>query len=256
MFLKTIYSLVDSLAPFALSGEFCTRYDSYDNSGILLDCGGETDKVLFSLDCSSEAVKRAKKTGAKCIVTHHPAIFQPVRSLKDGDPVLECAKNGISVISAHLNLDCAEGGIDDCLMHGLGGTKAEKVMQPLSSGGYGKVFTVDKTPLSEYAEQVKKEFHTQKLLVYGNRPVHKIASFCGSGMDEGSVNFAFASGADTFVSSDAKHHLIARAVELGLNVILLTHYAAENYGFVRFYESMKKLLKAASCEYLCDERFL
>ncbi|MDE7158532.1 MAG: Nif3-like dinuclear metal center hexameric protein, partial [Clostridiales bacterium] len=58
--------------------------------------------------------------------------------------------------------------------------------------------------------------------------------------------------------SDGKHHLVAQAVEAGLNVILLTHYAAENYGFHRFYENMKKLLEKSgvACEYCCDERFL
>lgn len=258
MYSKTIYNAVDTLAPFALSGEFCEKYHSYDNSGLLLDCGGEITKVLFSLDCSPSAVEEAKRTGAQCIVSHHPAIFQPVRSLQEGNAVLECAKHGISVISAHLNLDCAAGGIDDCLMNGLGGKKAEKVMSVLSAGGYGKLFTVNETPLSEYAERVKAAFHTQKLLVYGNRPVKKAASFCGAGMDEQSVSFALSSGADTFVSSDQKHHLVAALVEAGLNVLLLTHYAAENIGFSRFYENMKKILNGSgvACEYFCDERFL
>lgn len=255
---KTIYNTVDTLAPFALSKELCERYHAYDNSGLLLDCGGEIKKVLFSLDCSQIAVEKAKEIGAKCIVTHHPAIFQPLHSLQEGSAVLECAKNGISVISAHLNLDCAVGGIDDCLMNGLGGEQAEKVMQPLSAGGYGKLFTIAETPLAAFTEQVKTTFGTQKLLVYGNRPVKKVACFCGAGMDEGSVRFACISGADTFVSSDAKHHLIAALADAGLNVVLLTHYAAEQYGFSRFYENVKKILNGSgvACEYFCDERFL
>lgn len=258
MYSKMIYNAVDKLAPFSLSNELCEQYHHYDNSGLLLDCGGEITKVLFALDCSPRAVEAAKKTGAQCIVTHHPAIFQPVRSLQEGDAVLECAKSGISIVSAHLNLDCAKGGIDDCLMNGLGGERAEKVMQTLSAGGYGKLFTINETPLATYTERVKTAFGTQKLVVYGNRSVKKVASFCGAGMDEQSVNFACSSGADTFVSSDAKHHLITAIVDAGMNIILLTHYASEQYGFSRFYDNMKKILNESdvACEYFCDERFL
>lgn len=62
-------------------------------------------------------------------------------------------------------------------------------------------------------------------------------------MDESTVAFALAEGADTFLSSDGKHHLIAQLVAHNVNVILLTHYAAENYGFVRFAENLRNKLK-------------
>ena len=83
-----------------------------------------------------------------------------------------------------------------------------------------------------------------------------MASFCGAGMDETSVAFAVAEGADTFLSSDGKHHLIAELVERGLNVILLTHYAAENYGFIRFVENLKTKLKGLPIGVFTDERLL
>ncbi|MDE5896604.1 MAG: Nif3-like dinuclear metal center hexameric protein, partial [Clostridia bacterium] len=210
--MKTIYDIADSVAPFALSNEYCERYGARDNSGIQLDCGGAVACVLFSLDLSDRALARAKEIGADCIFTHHPAIYNPLYSLGEsgaGKNILACAKAGISVISSHLSLDCAEGGIDDCLMQGLGGTAAEAVMHPLSRGGYGKVFAVEETPLADFIETTRKRFHVWRAFVYGGRPVKKIASFCGAGMDDATVAFAIASGADTFVSADGKHHLIA-----------------------------------------------
>ncbi|MGN1076941.1 MAG: Nif3-like dinuclear metal center hexameric protein, partial [Candidatus Gallimonas sp.] len=140
--MNRIYEEIDKIAPFALSDEFCGKYGGHDNSGVLVDCGGEVEKILFSLDCSRFAVKRAEETGANLIVTHHPVIFHPLSSLKAGDAVFECVQAGISVISAHLNLDCAPGGIDDSLMFALGGEKAEKTMYPVSGGGYGKFFRI------------------------------------------------------------------------------------------------------------------
>ena len=75
-------------------------------------------------------------------------------------------------------------------------------------------------------------------------------------MDESSVAFALAEGADTFVSSDGKHHLIAQLVGQGMNVVLLTHYAAENYGFIRFADNLKQKIKGTPVTVFTDERLL
>lgn len=72
MKLNEIYALLDALAPKALGDEFCKTYGAYDNSGVLVDAGGEIDKALFSLDLSLAAVEEAKRAGAGLIVTHHP----------------------------------------------------------------------------------------------------------------------------------------------------------------------------------------
>lgn len=256
MRLNLIYEEIDKLAPFALSGEFCAKYGGHDNSGVLVDCDGEIKKILFSLDCSRLAVKRAKETGANLIVTHHPVIFYPISSMKAGDPVFECVKAGISVISAHLNLDCAAGGIDDSLMFALGGEKAEKTKYPLSGGGYGKFFRIPPRSGEEFLSRAQGALGTTRTLFYGNgREIGSVASFCGAGMDEESLSFALQCGADVVVSSDGKHHLIAQAVEAGKSVLLLTHYAAENYGFRRFYQTIKNKVDLP-CEFFADGRFL
>ncbi len=258
MRLKKIYEIADGLAPFSLSREWCELYDGYDNSGILLDCGEEISRILFSLDLSLAAIERAKQFGAQLIMTHHPAIYSPLKSLSasgEGKEILACARAGISVISAHLNLDCATDGIDESFMKGLGGEHALCVMERLSSGAYGRVFEVEETPFDEYVKAMKKTFQTQRITVYGNRPVKRVACFCGGGMDEKSVAFAAQNGADTFVSSDGKHHLVTAAVESGMNVLLLTHYASEVYGFHRYYEKIKEK-SGVPCEFFTDERYL
>lgn len=259
--MSTIYEIADSIAPFALSKEYCEKYGCRDNSGVQIDCGGETKGVLFALDLSLDAIARAKKIGANCIITHHPAIFNPLYSLEEAGSnkeVLAAAQAGISVLSSHLNLDTAKGGIDDCLMKGLGGKKADQVMHTLTGGSYGKVFAVTKCEFGKFSEHVSEEFHTAKIVSYGSGNVKKVASFCGAGMNEESVAFAIDSGVDTFVSSDGKHHLIKELVERGVKVVLLTHYAAEQYGFARYYEKFEKLLKekGVRAELYTDERFL
>ena len=255
---REMYKLVDSLAPFALSRAYCEKIQGYDNSGLLLDCGKDAECILFSLDLSKAAVEEAKRIGAGLIVTHHPAIYAPLKNLTPdgaGASILMAAGAGISVLSAHLNLDIAEGGIDESLMFGLGGKKADAFYERVEGGAYGRVYDVEETPLAEYAARVKETFQTGRLVVYGEKPVKRVASFCGAGMDEGSILFALQNGADTFVSSDQKHHLVAMAQEAGMNVLLLTHYAAEHYGFTRFFERVKAKI-SEKCVFFTDARLL
>ncbi len=257
MRLTTVYEIADQIAPFALSKEYCAKYGAYDNSGILLDCGEDIKKILFSLDLSSAAVARAKETGANLLVTHHPAVYSPLHALgeNEGKNVLQCARAGISVISAHLNLDCAAGGIDECLMHALGGSKEEAVMELISAGGYGRVFSVPVCGIGQFAARAQANLSAKRVFVYGDAPVERVASFCGAGLNEGALAFASDHGADTVVSSDIKHHILAEAAERRLNVIVFTHYAAEDYGFHRFYQKIKEK-SGVPCEHFRDERFL
>jgi putative NIF3 family GTP cyclohydrolase 1 type 2 len=120
MKLIEIYEIAKKEAPKSLSDEYCEKYGAYDNSGIIVNTGEEIDKILFSLDMTNEAVEKAVKIGAKLIITHHPAIYGKISELSVddtlGEKLIKCIKNGISVISMHLNLDCAKDGIDENLM--------------------------------------------------------------------------------------------------------------------------------------------
>lgn len=259
MTVKEIYKYADMVAPFVLSREYCERYGARDNSGVQLDCGEPFDCILFSLDLTESAIRRAKEIGAGAIFTHHPSIFNPLYSLSEesGACILECAKNKISVLSAHLNLDCAKGGIDETLMNRLGGKCADGIMHKLSleGSGYGRIYSVENRPFSQFAEQAKTALGAERVLKYGDRPVQKVASFCGAGMDDGTVAFALRNGADTFVSSDPKHHLISALLENNVNILILTHYAAENAGFYEYYRAIKKS-SGVRCEFFTDARYL
>ncbi len=250
MKLSEIYALADKIAPKKLSDEFCARYGAYDNSGVLVDCGEEIKGVLFSLDLSFAAIEKAIANGCNLIITHHPAIYGKIADICVGDTLGEklvaCIKKGISVISMHLNLDGAIDGIDESLRDGVclaTNTKKandEKVMHPLEEGGYGRVYGIQATRLETLALGIEKEFSTKRVLVYGdmNKEITRVASFCGAGVDEGAIAFAKAQGGDVIISSDFKHHLIALALESNLAVVILPHYASENYGFEKYYKKI------------------
>ena len=236
MKLIEIFDKLETIAPVALSDEFCRKYRMYDNSGIIIDCKEDIKGALFSLDLSFKAIDEAKKRGFNLIVTHHPAIFGGISRISADDVIGTCLKSGISVISMHLNFDSAPQGIDYHLMRGLGGENAE-ILDDVQGGGYGRVYSVNEIKFSELEKTVCSNFNTQRALFYGdkNKHVKKIASFCGAGCNNEAIGFAKRNGADVFVSSDMKHHEIAGLLGMGINVIHLTHYSAENYGFNKIY---------------------
>ena len=269
MKLNEFYKITNEFAPKTLSDEYCKTFNCYDNSGILVDTGEDVNAVLFTLDLSMQAIEKAIAYKVKLIVTHHPVIYGGIQNVcvdafqPLGEKLVRCIQNGISVISMHLNLDCAEGGIDASLKEGIekcaGGGNSEtlSIMHPLSQGGYGRAYTVGETTLGALAQEMEKEFSTSRILAYGKKEktISRIASFCGSGFDEESVRFAVEHDVDVIVSSDPKHHVLTLANEKNISVIVLTHYASEYYGFKKYYEKIRQHV-GVPCLLHTDEELL
>ena len=271
MKLCEIYKIADELAPKALSDEYCAKYGAYDNSGVLVDADEDIVGAVFSLDISDKAIDKVIAEGANLIFTHHPAIYGKISSLCAGDPrltggkLVRCLKKGISVLSMHLNLDGAADGIDESLMQGImraadtvcNASNEVQIMHPLTGGGYGRAYDISALSLQSLCEGMEKEFSTKRIVSYGekDKPIKRVASFCGAGVDEASIIWAAKEGADVIVSADFKHHLISMAVEMGLSVIALTHYASENYGFEKFYQKIRQRMDVP-CVYHTDENLL
>lgn len=247
--------MLDGVAPKALSDEYVQNYGAYDNSGLLIDTGRDVTAVVFTLDLTMEAIDAAVERGAQLIVTHHPVIYGKIDHLAVGEPlgkkIIRCLEQGISIVSMHLNLDVACGGIDESLQQGLllavnragGDAKGQEgVMQRVSCGGYGRISTTGGVSTKALCAAIEEEFSTKLVVVENAEQVNKIASFCGAGVDEGTIAYAASMGADAMLSSDWKHHLILLAREAGMTVMQMPHYASEIYGFKKYYERMRQLL--------------
>lgn len=258
--LDEFFGVLDGIAPIKYSLMQIEKGD-YDNSGILVRIHNKVLRALFSLDLSVAAVKKAKTLGCDTVVTHHPAIYHPVKSLDlfgDTAAVTLAARYGLNVISMHLNLDVAAGGIDDSLSKGLGGENCRFLDGLDDYAHYGREFTAEGS-LAEFCKRVNITFGTRKTLVYGNpkNKVGVVASFCGGG-SEYALSYARQGGAaDTIVTSDMPHHVLKELTERGKQVIILTHYASENYGFRKFFDTVKeKVAGNAETLFFEDKRFL
>ena len=140
---------------------------------------------------------------------------------------------------------------------GVGMRSNTEIMHPIEASGYGRVYDIQPTTLEKLEENVKKVFSTDRVLIYGEKDekITRAASFCGAGGDEEGVLFAKKMGADVILSADFKHHVVTFAVESGLSVIALTHYASENYGIKKYYEKIRRQVEIP-CVFHTDEILL
>ena len=253
---RELYKKLLKYAPMEISDRFVAE-GAYDNSGMILETDKDIKTVVFCLDLTENSVEYAIEKGAEAIVTHHPAIYRPVKNLLDGSAVLKAANAGIGVISNHLNLDGAKEGIDYFLAKGLGG-EIVGILDDFGNGeGYGRVSLVNST-VCEIAERYKREFRTEKVWIYGdkNKRITKIASFCGAGLGDEEVEQSIEAGAELVVSADIPHHVLLNAVQKGLCVLSCTHYGTENYGMKKFSEKCAAEIKNLKIYFFEDERLI
>jgi putative NIF3 family GTP cyclohydrolase 1 type 2 len=96
---KDIFSFLDSLAPFSTSAP-------WDNTGLLV--GNENikvKKVMLSLDVTGDVIDEAIKNNVDLVITHHPLIFEGVKSVTADKLLYKAVASGISFISSHTCLD-------------------------------------------------------------------------------------------------------------------------------------------------------
>lgn len=225
-----ILSYLETLAPRSMKMD-------WDNVGLL--CGGKSrpvTKVLVALDPFEGVCKEAVQWGAELILTHHPLIFSPLKSVTDETSIgravqLLCA-NSISAINAHTNLDCAPGGVNDCLARTLGLSDVQ-VIVPSGVDELGRPWgllrqgTVEAQLLSDFLPKVKSALNCEGLrYVNGGKPVHRVA--VGGGACASELLDAVNAGCDTFVTADVKYNQFWDAKDLGLNLIDAGHFPTEN----------------------------
>lgn len=215
---------------------FCTQMD-FDNAGFLI---GRSDspvtKVLLSLDITPGVALEASNVGAQLIVSHHPVIFNPIKSVTDQDPVgqtlLILAENRIAAICVHTNLDKAPGGVNDVLARtlGLDDIGYLETVESLPSGDYGigRFGTLaEEMPLAQFCKSVKQRLSSNGIRYAScGKPVKKVA--VGGGACHDYIKNALLCGCDTFVTSDLKYNDFLDACDIGINLVDAGHFPTEN----------------------------
>ena len=219
MQVKEMLDFLYTVAPKELAEDF-------DNVGLLIgDENAEISRVVVTLDCFDEVIDRAEDLGANLIVTHHPIIFNPLKSVTSDSLVYKLISKGISVISMHTNLDKSQGGVNDALCDALGLYDVEKLT---SSDGFSlrKGYLDQPEDPYSFAKHIKEALGGAVKFVAGDRDITTVAVCGGSGGDF--LWDAVSSGADALVTADIKHHLFIEAGRLGISLYDAGHFNTED----------------------------
>ncbi|MDQ1257762.1 MAG: cyclohydrolase 1 type 2 [Candidatus Hydrogenedentes bacterium] len=138
MIVRDVCDVVERLAPLGFAYE-------WDRSGLNIgDPGAEVDCVLVALTVTRPVLDAACKAGAQMIVSHHPVLWEPLKTLRTDDPAtrlcLDLAQAGIACYAAHTNLDVTPGGVNDILADRLG-LRNRAPLFPMPRDGQVKLVT-------------------------------------------------------------------------------------------------------------------
>lgn len=222
---QDITNVLSMWAPPALS-------EDWDNVGLLVgDPEQPVRQVLVAMDIDGPVLTEAEAKGVDLIVTHHPPLLRPIRSLTMGDVtsryLIRLVRAGIAVYTAHTNLDRAAGGVNDTLASRL----SLQDVQPLQKGdtpGFGRWGNLpEPMRLDELGRRVKAALGAPFVLVAGDEGrVCRAVAVCG-GSGGSFIRDAVRCGVDVYVTGDVKYHDVQWAVAEGLAIIDAGHYATE-----------------------------
>ena len=233
MTLKNIIDIINRIAPFDLA-------ESWDNSGLQ---AGNPDwaikKILISLDVSMEVMEAARTWGADLVLSHHPLFLTPEKSIDfrsmPGSAIAMAAREKISILSAHTNMDKAWGGLNDYFARIIGIDNLDVLSldspvqelgdEPQGLGRIGDLNT--ELSLRDLSSHMKECLGLTHVRVTGDLDlrIKKVALCTGSG---GSLIDVFLkSPADVYITGDVKYHEARKIEEFHKGLIDVGHFASE-----------------------------
>jgi len=227
---QDIYREFDRIFPFKLQ-------DPFDNSGFLVgDPMKSVSEIFLTLDITNAACTDDRNSLADLVISHHPVIFDPIKSVTSVSPVYHLISNGISAICAHTNLDIAKNGINDYAFELISQTVAFKhekeVLEPIHSDGQGYGWIAELgTPIctEDLAAKLKEIFKCPNLRYssQGKETLKRISFVSGSG--GGALKSAIDKDCDCLITGDIKHNLWLDAQNAGIMLLDCGHFHTENF---------------------------
>lgn len=195
----------------------------------------EVTSVCVTLEITDESADEAIRRGADCIVTFHPFIYQPLRTITDrsrtGRLATRLIRAGVAVIAIHTNFDAHPRGTNAQFAGRLGLHSTRPLVPDKRREGYGMGITGNlpsPLPAEEVARMVDGICGAPVIFAPAHTPkmVSNIAIVCGSGFSF--LSNAIESGVDAFITADVKYHGFHAASE-HLTLISPGHYEMEQF---------------------------
>jgi dinuclear metal center YbgI/SA1388 family protein len=221
------------------------------DTGIGLTCGdpdAAVGSVLLAVDADQATIGEAIAMGAGMLVTHHPLLFRPVQSVAadtaKGALLHMMITHGVAHFAAHTNADVAVDGVNDALADAVGLIAARPLVPLAGSAGVGSAGVSsagvgsgrvgelpDALTLLAFtgwvADRLPGTVAGVRAAGDPDRLVRTVA-VCG-GAGDSYLPDAAAAGADVYLTSDLRHHVVAEFVAVPGNpaVVDVAHWAGE-----------------------------
>ena len=224
----TFLNVLEQWAPLSYSEE-------WDNCGLQV---GRRDKqlskIMIALTPGEAAVQAAADAEVDMLLTHHPMIFKPTKSVTTdtvlGQSIIKLIQHDINLYCAHTNLDMAVGGVNDVLAKALKLQEVTILENITEEYGIGRVGSLPEAmTLAQFLSMVAAQLECSHLSYQGElkRKVQKVALCGGSGISY--LKAAQKAEADVYVTGDMKYHDAQLASELGICAVDAGHFGTEKH---------------------------
>jgi dinuclear metal center YbgI/SA1388 family protein len=257
-----IKEIMDELAPPMLAEE-------WDNVGLQIgDPRQSVRRIWVALDPTLQVVKAACQKKVDLLITHHPLIFRPLKSIDFETPagsiIQMAAHHKLAVFSAHTNLDIARDGVNDVLAQRLElqnltvlkpvqGKRAQENIATLSFGeveyGIGRIGSLAKAgSLKSLVSMVKKRLKLDFVKVAGDleMKVTQVAICSGSG--SGLMEAFLSSKAQAYISGDIHYHDALEAQSVNRAIIDIGHFPSEHLVVNALVQQLEDVISKAGIE--------
>jgi dinuclear metal center YbgI/SA1388 family protein len=248
-----IIRVLEEIAPTKLA-------ESWDNPGLQVgDHRWQVKIIMISLDPTPGVMKHAAEMSIDMLVTHHPLIFRPIKSLDLSTPIGDfigtAIRNSIAVYAAHTNFDSVANGLNDMLAACLD-LKNVKVLAPTegdmstdtseeSINGLGRIGELERpTDLLSLCGTLKQALGLETVRIAGHTAgmARRVALCTGSGTSL--LDRFFHSGADVFITGDVRYHDARDAEDRQAALIDIGHFGSEHIMVAKLGDRLREMLAA------------
>lgn len=239
-----IMRLLEEIAPMDLA-------ESWDNPGLQVGrADWPVEKILVSLDPTPKVMTRAVEASVDLLITHHPLIFRPLKSIDLSSPVGKiinaAVENTIAVCAVHTNYDSAVDGLNDALMARIG-LKNVSVLSPHAqddvSCGLGRIGDLpNPTDLLSLCRTLKKTLGLKSVRMIGDSKMQASRIAVCSGSGSGLLERFFSSDAQVFITGDIRYHDAREVEDRGRALIDIGHFGSEHIMVTQVAERLKRIL--------------
>jgi len=241
--------------------------EAWDAPGLLVGSSSQrVSKVLLTVDVTNEVVQEAIDGNFDAIIAHHPFLLKGIQNLSGeqakGATLTKAIKHEIAIFSAHTNADIVPTGVSDVLASKIGIVFPLPLVETQRGIGHGRIGNLPKAvTLGDFAKSLAKVLPATAggVRVAGDyhQQISKVA-VCG-GAGDSFISQALAQGADVYVTSDLRHHVVQDAREqvnlakTGPAIIDISHWAAEWLWLGVACDQLRQIVPTVKFE-VCDLR--